>query len=157
MHSLTFHTQYNLHKKICASSKLLGGVSPLALRKLRPCTVTYLLNFIDSWLKNSDKGKINLSMFLDLKKAFNIVDHKALLLKLGQYSIESTSYRWLTSYLTNRKQFCYCDWANSTRGILKCGIHQGSCLGPLLFLLCINDFRIAWNTWPPKCMPMMHA
>ena len=48
---------------------------------------------------------MNLSIFLDLKKAFDTVDHKTLLLKLRKYGIESTSYNWFTSYLTNREQF----------------------------------------------------
>ena len=69
-------------------------------------TVTFLLNAIDPWLKRSDEGKINLSMFLDLKKAFDTVDHRTLLLKQGKCGIESTSYNWFTSYLTNREQFC---------------------------------------------------
>ena len=84
---------------------------------------------------------MNLSIFLDLKKAFDTVDHTTLLLKLRKYGIKSTSYNWFTSYLTNREQFCYWDGANSRRDILKCGIPQGLCLGPLLFSLYINDFE----------------
>ena len=104
-------------------------------------TVTCLLNVIDPWSKSSDEGKMNLSIFLDLKKAFDTVDHKTLLLKLRKYGIESTSYNWFNSYLTNREQFCHWDRANSSRDILKCGIPQGSCLGPLLFVLYVNGFE----------------
>ena len=84
---------------------------------------------------------MNLNIFLDLKKAFDTVDHTTLLLKLLNYGIESTSYNWFTSYLTNREQFCHWDGACSSRDILKCDIPQCSCLGPLLFLLYINDFE----------------
>ena len=102
-------------------------------------TVTCLLNIIDPWLKSSDEGEMNLSIFLDLRKAYDTVDHTTLLLKLGKYGIRSTSYNWFTSCLTNREQFCHLD--NSSRDILKFGIPHGSCLGPLLFLLHVNDFE----------------
>ena len=112
--------------------------------------VTCLLNVIDSWSERSDEGKINLSIFLDLKKAFDIVDHKTLLLKLRKYGIESTSCNWFTFYLTNREQFCHWDAANSSRYIVKCGIPQHSCLGPLLFLLYVNDFESCLEYMTPN-------
>ena len=59
-----------------------------------------LLNVIDRWSKNSDEGKINLSVFLDLKKAFDTVDHKILFSKLREYVAEGISHSWFTSYPT---------------------------------------------------------
>ena len=93
-------------------------LNQFAFQKLHN-TVTCLLNVIDPLIKSSDEGKMNLSIFLDLKKAFDTVDHKMLLVKLRKYAIASTSYNWFTSYLTNREQFCHWDGANSTG--LVCG------------------------------------
>ena len=71
-------------------------------------TLTSLLNVTDAWFSNIDKRKINISVFLDLKKAFDTVDHGILLSKLTKYGVVGTPLRWFTSYLTNRKQ--YCEW-----------------------------------------------
>ena len=75
------------------------------------------MNVKDPWLKNSGEGKISLSIFRDPKKAFDKVDYQALLLKLRKYGVESTSYYWFTSYLTNREQFCNFDAANVSGSI----------------------------------------
>ena len=115
-------------------------LNQFAFQKLHS-TLTCLLNVIDPWFKNSDEGKINLSIFLDLKKAFDTVDHKILLSKLQEYGAEGASHGWFTSYLTNREQFCYFDGSTSSKSSIECGIPQGSCLGPLLFVLYINDFE----------------
>ena len=82
-----------------------------------------------------------MSTFLDLKKAFDTVDHKILFSKLREYCAEGTSNGWFTSYVTNREQFCYFDGSTSSKSSFECGIPQGSCLGPLLFILSINDFE----------------
>ena len=68
-----------------------------------------------------------------------------------------TSHNWFTSYLTNREQFFYFDGANSSRSIVKCGIPQGSCLGPLLFLLYSNDVENFLENMVQICMLMIHA
>ena len=91
-----------------------------------------------------------MSIFLDFKKAFDTVEHKTLLLKLLKYAIASTSYNCFTSYLTNSEQFCRWDGANSGRDILNCGIPQGSCFGPLLFLSYINDFKNCLESMTPN-------
>ena len=81
-------------------------------------TLTCLLNVIDPWFKNSDEGKINLRIFLHLKKAFDTVDHMS---KLREYGAEGASHSWLTSYLTNREQFCYFDGSTSSKSSIECG------------------------------------
>ena len=116
-------------------------------------TLTSLLNITDSWFSNVDKHRINISVFLDLKKAFDTVDHGILLAKLTKYGVAGTSLRWFTSYLTSRKQYCVLNGHKSSLKTVHCGIPQGSCLGPLLFILYVNDFEQCLK----KCTPNMYA
>ena len=116
-------------------------------------TLTSLLNVTDAWFSNIDKRKINISVFLDLKKAFDTVDHEILLSKLTKYGVVGTPLRWFTSYLTNRKQYCQVNGHKSSLKTVHCGIPQGSCLGPLLFILYVNDFEQCLY----KCTSNMYA
>ena len=116
-------------------------------------TLTSLLNITDSLFSNVDKHRINISVFLDLKKAFDTVDHGILLAKLTKYGVAGTSLRWVTSYLTSRKQYCVLNGHKSSLKTVHCGIPQGSCLGPLLLILYVNDFEQCLK----KCTPNMYA
>ena len=74
-----------------------------------------------------------------LKKAFDTVDHDILLEKLSHYGIKNTEHKWFSFYVGNRRQCCRVNGITSNFENITCGVPQGSCLGPLLFLLYIND------------------
>ena len=92
-----------------------------------------------------DIGKVLIGVFLDLKKSFDTVDHKVLVDKLFKYGVRENILNLFKSYLSNRKQYVNWHGSNSEIETVSCGVPHGSILGPLLFILYVNDLSKVSN------------
>ena len=99
------------------------------------CTTHALINLVEEISSSIDAKKFSIGVFIDLKKAFDTVNHALLIDKLEFYGVRGPAKMWLKSYLQDRKQFVQIDDCKSTLLNVNCGVPQGSILGPKLFIL----------------------
>ena len=141
----------------CLTASNLLSSNSFACCKLHS-TTTSLLNLIDTLYENIGEERINVSLFLELGKVFDTIDHNILSSKLGKYGITQKELAWFASYVTDRKLYCYPDrklycylaGKNSKKQEVTCDIPQGSYLGLLLFILYTNDFENSLSTFYPN-------
>ena len=130
----------------CMSGRILNFLLKFNLISEKQCgflkgksTEDAFLNLIE-YVYNSLNSKHHcISLFIDLKKAFDTVNHDILLRKLQLYGVRGSTLSWKRSYLSNRKQCVCISGSFSSERVLNVGVPQGSILGPILFLLYIND------------------
>ena len=98
-----------------------------------------LTEFVEKITSATGKQESTIGVFIDLKKTFDTIDHKILLRKLQCYEIRGLALDWIKSYLTDHSQYVCYNNSNSELNNIKCGVPQGSILGPVLLILYIND------------------
>ena len=113
-------------------------------------TLTALLEATNSWSVSIDNGFLNGVVFIDLKKAFDTIDHEIILRKLSYFGADQATAKWFQSYLSNRTQRCNVNGNLSTASTVTCGVPQGSILSPLLFLMYINDLPNCLRVAAPR-------
>ena len=139
--SKIFEKHVNKHLMNYLNTYKLIHESQSGFRQKHSCQ-TALIKLIDQWMSSIDKGDLVGSLFIDFRKAFDVVDHEILMKKLALYKLSETSLTWFKSYLSQRKQAVYGRQEHSDFIQITSGVPQGSILGPTLSLLFLNDLTL---------------
>ena len=140
-----FEKHINYHLSNFFESCNLFHFSQSAFRKSHSCE-TALLNITEPLYSSCNSSEAAGLVFVDFSKAFDMIDHEKLLVKLKHYCIAEPSIELLRSYLTNRMQSVCLNSSQSELSYLSYGVPQGSILGPLLFSIYINDLPLSINS-----------
>ena len=137
------HDQLFSHMRDCG----LLSDNQFAFRKLHNTQTSRDL------VQEHQRAKNEFKRIFKSKKAFETVGHAVLLSKLSAYGVTDLAHGWLTSYLAGREQYCYVEGKSSNKRLMQCGIPQGSCLGPSLFIIYMNYYEKCLK----KSKPNMYA